>query len=128
MLGFVSRLLERDKKNFRKIENYCFLLSFLFENCVIFTCFRHKIIHKLDVKDIKDNIRWLEKRIDKIESDIGKMIKNSPIWRCKDDILQSVPGIGAHYIGHLNLQSAGIRFFESEKDRHVSRSCSIKLR
>ena len=31
---------------------------------------------------------------EKIETDIGKMIQSSPIWRCKDDILQSVPGIG----------------------------------
>jgi transposase len=55
---------------------------------------RLKLANKRNEKDIKDHIRWLEKRIDKIESDIGKMIKNSPIWRCKDDILQSVPGIG----------------------------------
>jgi transposase len=32
-------------------------------------------------------------RLDKIETDIGKMIQSSPIWRCKDNILQSVPGI-----------------------------------
>jgi len=55
---------------------------------------RLKLANKRNKKDIKDHIRWLEKRLDKIESDIGKMIQNSPIWRCKDDILQSVPGIG----------------------------------
>jgi len=45
-------------------------------------------------KDIKDHIRWLEKRLEKIETHIGKTIKNSPIWRCKDNILQSMNGIG----------------------------------
>jgi transposase len=55
---------------------------------------RLKLASKRNKKDIKDHIRWLEKRLDKIESDIGKMIQSSPIWRCKDDILQSVPGIG----------------------------------
>ena len=55
---------------------------------------RFKLASKRNKKDIKDHIRWLEKRLDKIESDIGKMIQRSPIWRCKDDILQSVPGIG----------------------------------
>jgi transposase len=55
---------------------------------------RLKLANKRNEKDIKDHIRWLEKRLDKIEADIGNMIKNSPIWRCKDDILQSVPGIG----------------------------------
>ena len=55
---------------------------------------RLNLASKRNKKDIKDHIRWLEKRLDKIESDIGKMIQRSPIWRCKDDILQSVPGIG----------------------------------
>ena len=55
---------------------------------------RLRLAHKRNKKDIKDHIRWLQKRLDKIEIDIGKMIQSSPIWRCKDDILQSVPGIG----------------------------------
>jgi transposase len=55
---------------------------------------RLKLANKRNKKDIKDHIQWLEKRLDKIETDIGKMIQSSPIWRCKDDILRSVPGIG----------------------------------
>jgi transposase len=55
---------------------------------------RLKLANKRNKKDIKDHIRWLQKRLDKIESDIDKMIQSSPIWRCKDDILRSVPGIG----------------------------------
>jgi transposase len=55
---------------------------------------RLKLANKRNKKDIKDHIRWLQKRLDRIETDIGKMIQSSPIWRCKDDILQSVPGIG----------------------------------
>jgi transposase len=55
---------------------------------------RLKLANKRNIKDIKDHIRWLQKRLDKIETDIGKTIQNSPIWRCKADILQSVPGIG----------------------------------
>ena len=55
---------------------------------------RLKLANKRNKKDIKDHIRWLQKRLDKIESDIGKMIQSSAIWRYKDDILQSVPGIG----------------------------------
>ncbi len=55
---------------------------------------RLRLANKRNKKDIRDHIRWLQKRLDKIESDIGKMIQSSPIWRCKDDILQSVPGIG----------------------------------
>ena len=55
---------------------------------------RLRLANKRNKKDITDHIRWLQKRLDKIETDIGKMIQSSPIWRCKDDILQSVPGIG----------------------------------
>ncbi len=55
---------------------------------------RIRLANKRNKKDIEAHIRWLKKRLDKIETDIGKMIQSSPIWRCKDDILQSVPGIG----------------------------------
>jgi transposase len=55
---------------------------------------RLKLANKSNKKDIKDHIRWLQKRLDKLETDIDKLIQSSPIWRCKDDILQSVPGIG----------------------------------
>ena len=55
---------------------------------------RLKLANKRSIKDIKDHIRWLKKRLAKIETDIGKTIQNSPIWRCKEDILRSVPGIG----------------------------------
>ena len=55
---------------------------------------RLKLANKRNKKDIKDHVLWLKGRLDKIELDIGKMIQNSSIWRCKDDILRSVPGIG----------------------------------
>jgi transposase len=55
---------------------------------------RLKLANKRNKKDIQDHIRWLEKRLDKTGSDIDKMIQKSSIWRCKDDILQSIPGIG----------------------------------
>jgi transposase len=55
---------------------------------------RLRLANKRNKKDIEEHIRWLKRRLDKIETDIGKMIQSSPIWRCKDDILQSVPGIG----------------------------------
>ncbi len=45
-------------------------------------------------RDIKGHIRWLEKRIDDSESKLGKAIRKSPIWRAKDKILQSTPGVG----------------------------------
>lgn len=45
-------------------------------------------------KDIKAHIAWLEKRIKDVDTDLSKRIKQSPVWREKDEILQSVPGVG----------------------------------
>jgi transposase len=53
----------------------------------------HKAI-KRNRKDIKEHIKWLNKRLDHINKDIDKEIQNSPIWRYRDDILQSTPGVG----------------------------------
>lgn len=45
-------------------------------------------------RDIRAHIRWLEKRLDDTNENIKKLIKSSPIWREKDQLLQSVPGVG----------------------------------
>jgi transposase len=45
-------------------------------------------------KDIQIHIRWLEKSLDKFTQDLDRLIKQSPIWRAKDKILQSATGVG----------------------------------
>jgi transposase len=45
-------------------------------------------------KDIKAHITWLEQRLNDIETDLQKAVKESPIWREKDILLQSAPGVG----------------------------------
>ena len=45
-------------------------------------------------RDLRQHIRWLERRVDDVDDDIDRAIKRSPMWRVKDDLLQSVPGIG----------------------------------
>jgi transposase len=40
------------------------------------------------------HIRWLEARLRDAEGDITTRIQQSPIWRVRDRVLQSVPGIG----------------------------------
>jgi transposase len=45
-------------------------------------------------EDIKEHISWLEKRLDDVTKELEKSIRNSPIWREKDDLLRSVPGVG----------------------------------
>jgi transposase len=45
-------------------------------------------------KNIKAHIRWLEKHLQDISKDIRRTIRKTPLWRNKDDILQSFKGIG----------------------------------
>ena len=52
-------------------------------------------VHSREVrKDLADHIRWLDKRINRLDNDLGEIIRNSPIWREKDNLLRSVPGVG----------------------------------
>jgi len=45
-------------------------------------------------EDIKEHISWLDKKIAKADSDLGKKLRKSPVWREKDEILQSMKGVG----------------------------------
>ena len=43
---------------------------------------------------IQAHIQWLEQELADSDMHLGKTIRESPVWREKDDLLQSVPGIG----------------------------------
>jgi transposase len=45
-------------------------------------------------KDVEQHIGWLDKRIAKIEDDLGKRLKASEVWCHKAALLDSVPGVG----------------------------------
>lgn len=45
-------------------------------------------------EDIKKHIAWLKESLDDVNDELNKSIRNSPVWCEKDDLLQSVPGIG----------------------------------
>jgi len=45
-------------------------------------------------REIQTHLRWLNKRIDAMDRQLDKAIKASPVWRQKDTLLQSVPGVG----------------------------------
>jgi len=44
--------------------------------------------------DIRSHIDWLEKCLSRVNKDMNKLLKKSPVWREKDEILQSTPGVG----------------------------------
>lgn len=45
-------------------------------------------------RELREHIEWLKKRIRDLDRDIHKAVRASPIWREKDDLLRSVPGVG----------------------------------
>lgn len=45
-------------------------------------------------KDITEHITWLEKRIKESNGTLEKLIQKTPIWREKDALLQTAPGVG----------------------------------
>lgn len=45
-------------------------------------------------KDIQAHVEWLKQRLKDNDKDLRKLLKASPVWREKDNLLQSVPGVG----------------------------------
>jgi transposase len=45
-------------------------------------------------RGIQAHIRWLERQLDDVTKELAGLIEASPVWRAKDDLLQSVPGVG----------------------------------
>ena len=40
------------------------------------------------------HIKWLKKEVEDLDGDLRKRIEDSPVWRVKDNLLQSIPGVG----------------------------------
>jgi transposase len=45
-------------------------------------------------KLIYEHVKWLRKQLKDIDTDLDTKIKESPVWQAKDELLQSVPGVG----------------------------------
>ncbi len=43
---------------------------------------------------VQDHIRWLEQELADLDDDLERALRESPLWRGKDNLLRSVPGIG----------------------------------
>lgn len=50
---------------------------------------------KVQRKSLAAHIAWLDKRITDLDDDLTKRLRESDVWRTKDDLLQSIPGVGA---------------------------------
>lgn len=45
-------------------------------------------------RDLRQHIRWLERRVQDVDREIGTAVEASPIWRVREDLLRSMPGVG----------------------------------
>jgi transposase len=45
-------------------------------------------------KRVRAHIAWLERELEHTNTELSEAIRHSPVWREKDDLLQSVPGVG----------------------------------
>ena len=43
---------------------------------------------------IEAHIAWLEQELDDLDEGLRQTLRNSPVWREKDDLLRTVPGVG----------------------------------
>ena len=43
---------------------------------------------------IQAHIAWLEQVLKDLDKDLGQTLRQSPVWREKDELLRSVPGVG----------------------------------
>jgi transposase len=66
-------------------------------------------------KNIATHIRWLEKNLTDINKDIRKNIRKTPVWREKDDILQSFKGVGPTTSASLLSDLPELGCLESKK-------------
>lgn len=55
---------------------------------------RRSLIHPDFLSDLQEHITFLEERLDQLTQQLRSLLADSPCWREKDELLQSVPGVG----------------------------------
>jgi transposase len=53
----------------------------------------HTAMSALD-KSITQHIEWLKKALNNTDGELDRLVKETPLWREKDDLYRSVPGVG----------------------------------
>ncbi len=55
----------------------------------------HLVIAPASIRPgIEESVTWLEQQLDELNTRLGLVIRSSPLWRERDELLQSVPGVG----------------------------------
>ena len=57
---------------------------------------------------IEAHIAWLEQELDDLDEGLRQTLRQSPVWREKDDLLRTVPGVGEQLSYHSLGLPAGV--------------------
>lgn len=55
---------------------------------------RLALSHAVVREDLKQNIEWLKRRLRDLDGELARAVRESPLWRENDKLLQQVPGVG----------------------------------
>jgi len=55
---------------------------------------RHPLARGKVARQIQQHIAWLERQLTGLDDELRRLIEASPVWRAKENLLRSVPGIG----------------------------------
>jgi transposase len=55
---------------------------------------RHPLARGKVARQIQQHIAWLERQLGGLDDELRRLIEASPVWRAKENLLRSVPGIG----------------------------------
>jgi transposase len=66
------------------------------ERWIVTSAERNRLEHAVPAvrRGIVQHIRWLERQLHDVDDDLDRTIQASPVWRAKENLLRSVPGVG----------------------------------
>jgi transposase len=47
---------------------------------------------------IQAHIRWLDRHLDRLDTELRAAVRESPVWRAQEDLLRSTPGVGDVFV------------------------------
>ena len=73
------------------------------------------LAHASQRKGIAKHIAWLKSELDDTDATLKRLIRKSPIWREKDDLLQSVKGVGPQLSAMLMTRLPELGYLNRKK-------------
>jgi transposase len=77
-------------------------------------------------KDLLEPIRYLEKRLGKVDKELEERVQQSPLWKAKEELLRSVPGVGPVVSRTLNAELPELGRLTHKRDRLAGRGGALQ--